>query len=299
MHKIPILISRISIYLDLRWSHSYKTSAGVTVYHWNEMRTEEVSYIRIPVKFMDANGRTSVALEDWPIIDVHNTMAFLFNEAKIQIPGEALKQYWQTSKRFGEVWAQDVPEEEMEFTVPIGLYGDSARVDTNFNTEHIMAFFANILLWRPRSVRMSRFLVLAIPESRLTGETIQAILRRITWSCNHAFFGRWPKTDHVGALIGGHLAGKSLTPGNLKFQVTELRGDWSFHKKIWQWPKVQWNAADICHLCPVKGISSDWGQLYWNFEATHEDFSLTQYLAHRMPQRRICFLDSICDMQMQ
>ena len=97
---------------------------------------------------MDTNGRPTVVVEPWPILDIHNTMSFLFKEAKIKIPGPKLREYWQRSKAYGEPWAADVPDEEMSFTVPIGIYGDSARVDTNFNTDHIMALFVNLILWR-------------------------------------------------------------------------------------------------------------------------------------------------------
>ena len=240
---------------------------------------------------MDTNGRPTVVVEPWPILDIHNTMSFLFKEAKIKIPGPKLREDWQRSKAYGEPWAADVPDEEMSFTVPIGIYGDSARVDTNFNTDHIMALFVNLILWRPVSVRWSRFLVCAIPESRLTNETINGILRRVTWSANHAFYARFPTTDPLGQPLRGNaarMAGKPLTDQGYKFQVTELRGDWSFHKKIWTWPKVMWNAESICHLCTAKGISNDWDELFWNLEHNnHQEFSLTQYLAHRMPTRRV------------
>ena len=259
--------------------------------------TQEISYVDLPVKYMDTNGRPTVVVEPWPILDIHNTMSFLFKEAKIKIPGPKLREYWQRSKAYGEPWAADVPDEEMSFTVPIGIYGDSARVHTNFNTDHIMALFVNLILWRPVSVRWSRFLVCAIPESRLTNETINGILRRVTWSANHAFYARFPTTDPLGQPLRGNaarMAGKPLTDQGYKFQVTELRGDWSFHKKIWTWPKVMWNAESICHLCTAKGISNDWDELFWNLEHNnHQDFSLTQYLAHRMPTRRVWFWDHV------
>ena len=240
---------------------------------------------------MNSSGRTTVSVEPWPMLDIHNIMSFLFREAKLQIPRATLMEYWQQSKTYGEPWAQNVPVEEMGFTVPIGVYGDSAKVETNFNTDHILAFFCNLVLWRPPSVRYSRFLICAIPESRLTGETINCILRRVTWSANHSFYGFFPAADHMGqALVGnaGIVAGQPLTEEGYRFQVTELRGDWSFHKKVWGWPKVMWNAVDICHQCTAKGISQNWQEVFWNFEDNnHHEFTLTQYLAHRMPERRV------------
>jgi hypothetical protein len=243
------------------------------------------------VKYLDANGRTVIKLERWPIVDVHDTMAFLFQEGKIHIPESALLGYWQQSKDVGEEWAQEVSDEEMSHLIPIGIYGDSARVDTAFGYEHILAFFANIVLWRPRSVRWSRFLICAISEERLTSATIPAILRRICWSANHAFYGYFPTVGHLGEPLSGAAlkrAGQPLTSNLLKFQVTELRGDWSFHKKIFRFYKTQWNGREICHQCTAKGISNCWEEMYYNIETNnHMDFSLAQFLARKMPARQI------------
>lgn len=252
---------------------------------------QEISYINLPVKYLDGDGVPTVVVEPWPILDIHDTMSFLFDEAHIKIPGVKLKEYWQRSKEYGEPWAEGVPEEEMHYTVPIGIYGDSARIDLRFGQEHIAAFFANIILWRPRSVRWSRFLICAIPEERLTSETIPTILRRITWSANHAYYGFFPRTDHMGHNLEGiakKREGKALTRQNLKFQVTELRGDWVFHKKIWNFHRAHWNGEEVCHLCSAKGRNGQWAEMYWNIENNnHTEFSLPQFLARRMPARRI------------
>lgn len=251
---------------------------------------EEISYINLPVKYLDRDGVPTIVAEPWPIVDIHDTMSFLFEGARISIPAIKLKEYWQRSKEYGEPWAQQVPDEEMGRTVPIGLYGDSARIDLRFTSEHVLAFFANVILWRPRSVRWSRFLVCAIPEERLTSETIPTILRRITWSANHAYFGYFPRTDHLGQDLTGSAkerGGKALTSQNLKFQVTELRGDWVFHKKIWNFT-CHWNGEQVCHQCSAKGRRGAWPEMYWNIENnSHEEFSLRQFLAWRMPARRI------------
>ena len=133
-------------------------------------------------------------------------------------------------------------------------------------------------------MRWSRFLICAIPESRMTAETQNCILRRVTWSANHAYYGYFPTTGHLGQPLLGNAAasaGKPLTEQGYKFQVTELRGDWSFHKKIWQWPKVQWNAEDVCHLCTAKGIKNNFQEAFWNFDTNnHHEFNLVEYFVH-------------------
>ena len=69
---------------------------------------------------------------------------------------------------------------------PIGFYGDSARVDMqNYTSVHVLSFFCDIILWKPKSVRWSRFLVMSIEEERLTSGTIPAILRRRVTLASH------------------------------------------------------------------------------------------------------------------
>lgn len=218
------------------------------------------------MKYVDKDGKTIIQLEAWPIIDIHDTMGFLFDEGKIEIPRRDLESFWQRSKLYGEPWAEQIHPDEMGVTVPIGIYGDSARIDTSFGqVEHILAFFCNAIQWRPRSVRWSRFLICCIPESRVTSETVPALLRRITWSANHAFYGFYPEVGHLGQELPPQAlkrAGLPLTSKGLKFQVCELRGDWSWHKKIWRFSNnTHWNGQNVCHLCNAKGISPLWEEL--------------------------------------
>lgn len=244
------------------------------------------------MKYLDSDGKITVQVEQWPIIDIHDILSFLVEDAKVVIPPSKLVEYWQRSKHHGEPWAQDIGPEEMSTTVPLGLYGDSARVETNFGHEHILAFFLNVVLFRPRSVRWSRFLVCAIAEQRLTTATIPAILRRMVWSANHAFYGYFPTVGPMGQPLEGRAlvhAGKPLTSSLLKFQVTELRGDWQYHKKIWRFYNTHWNGEHVCHQCNAKGISDSYADLYFNIESNnHVDFSLVQFLAQKMPSRHVC-----------
>ena len=248
-----------------------------------------MSYVNIPVKYLDENGKAVVVVEPWPILDPHETLHFLFEQAELTIPAEKVKEYWQTSQKFGEPFAKEV-KPEFDSLMPIGLYGDSARVDTRFGHENVMAFFLNCCLFRPKSVRWSRFVILTIPEERLTTESIRSILRRITWSCNHAFNGFFPTEGHLGQNLDGKAlkkAGLPLTSRNLRFQVVELRGDWAWHKKIWQF-QCHWNGQNVCHQCTAKGLGASWEDLYWNIDSNnHTEFSLTGFLAHRIPDRKI------------
>ena len=203
------------------------------ILHWRlvwRLLHQEVHYLNIPVEYKDQHGATVVRSEPWPIIDVHETMHYLVGVGKILVPHSERLKYWRNSRANGEEWAQDTGSELM---VPIGLYGDSAKVTTRFGSENVLAMFCNVVLWRPSSVRWSRFLIFAIPEERLTSPALLAFLRRIAWSCNHAFSGKFPVLGVQGEQLTGEArrkAGLPLTPANDRFQVTEYRGDWGWHK---------------------------------------------------------------------
>ena len=252
---------------------------------------EEVDHVTVPVKFVNEDGATVVQNEPWPIIDVHKILHFLFDDAELQIPEEIIHEYWQKSKQFGEEWAQHISEENYLKFIPIGLYGDSARVRTTFGSENVISVYCNLVLWRPKSVRFSRFLVFTIPEERCTANTLTAALRRIVWSCNHAYNGVFPTAGPSGQNLSGkdaQMQGLPLTKKGFQFQVTEIRGDWAWHKKIFRFHKCQWNGDKMCPFCDARGLSDKWEECYWNLESNnHQDFDLSAFLANRIPPQNI------------
>ncbi|CAL1144028.1 unnamed protein product [Cladocopium goreaui] len=120
----------------------------------------------------------------------------------------------------------------------------------------------------------------SIPTSKL----------REFWRNSKAFGEPWAEeisSDEMG-ITALKRAAKPLTGKGLRFQVVELRGDWQFHKKVWRFHNTNWNAENVCHHCDAKGISDSWPELYWNLDNNnHRDFSLPQFLVHRMPPRRV------------
>lgn len=251
---------------------------------------QEIQYIDLPLKFINADARIVVSMEKWPIMDVHAILSFAIDEANIHIPPDHIASYWHQSKQHGEPYAQDSSNHHR---IPIGIYGDSARARTSFGSEDVIALYLNLVLWRPPSIRWSRFLICCIPEERCTSETLPEILRRVVWSANHAWFGRWPKHGPRGEQLTGvaaRRAGSLLTAEGHQFQVVELRGDWAWHKKIWKFHLCHWNSKDrMCPFCPAKGESNDSNELFWNMDSTHHiEFNLAQFLAFRMPPRGVC-----------
>lgn len=211
------------------------------------------------------------------------------------VPLSERQRFWRTAKQFQEPWAMGV-EESMW---PTGLYGDSAKVVTKFGSENVLAMFLNLVLWKPNSVRRSRYLIFAIQEERMCTGTLHAFAKRIAWSCGHAYYGRFPMRGPRGEPLPRKAAAKAglpLTSGFDRFQVTEHRGDWQWHKKLWRFRRqVHWNGEHTCHLCTAKGIGSpdEWRQLYWNIEEpAFQEFSTISFLAQRLSDTSVCYLDS-------
>ena len=196
-----------------------------------------------------------------------------------------MREYWDHLRAVGEPYA--VHSEASSSHVPLGLYGDGAKMGAAFATQNIIGVFMNLPLWRPCSIRASRFLLCCISEEQLHKHfTLNAIYRRVVWSCNALWDSRYPDVDQNGdPLTGkeGAQAGKPICAA--RFAVTEIRGDWSWHKKIFRFPKVSWNGRSMCHMCPAKSVGA-WEDRYYNFEGAWNEqmYSLTGFLAHRTPE---------------
>lgn len=253
------------------------------------LQTQEIQQVQIPVKYKDEDGNTVVQVEAWPFMDVHAVMSYLMDEAKLEVPPKVVHEYWAKSKQYGEPWAQNVQDFSR---IPIGIYGDSATVKTVVGSENVIAIFANIVLWRPKSIRWSRFLLFTIAEERCTADTLLVVYRRLTWGANHAWYGYWPTKGPQGEPLQGHaakVAGTPLTYKFHRFQVTEIRGDWAWQKKIFRFEKCHWSGDSVCPFCDVKQLSGPWEKKFWNIETnTAVIFDLVGFMAHRMPSRRVC-----------
>lgn len=217
---------------------------------------------------------------------------FLFSN-KLEIPEKAIRTYWKWNAERGEPWAQRInPDDKI---VPLGIFGDSARVNTAFGYEHVVGIFMSIVLFRPKSVRASRFLLFAIGEEKLWGiHTMQVVLRRLVWSFNTLWDGVHPSVDQYGHALASDalkkMAGQAIST---RCVVTEIRGDWAWHKKLWRFAKqTSWSGIRVCHWCGAlsKGL---WKDLYWNLtndSSWTSNFSLEEFIEERVPSEGICDL---------
>ena len=126
----------------------------------------------------------------------------------------------------------------------IGFYGDEANISENPHQPFkVLCLFLNILHYRPRSARLSRFLLCAIRSDWLIHPlTLRPILARITWSLNVAFHGYEPGQPTVPLCSRGD-----------RFVLAECRGDQEFHRTLWQ-HAASWKSKFICYQCRATSI---------------------------------------------
>lgn len=255
--------------------------------------SQAIEFIKLPIKYVDPDdGVAKFELQDWPVMDPHSISAFLFDEAGLRIPTATLREYWEHNARFHEPWAQQVALG----TMPLGIYGDSARVSTKFGSTNLVGVWFSFPLWKPCSVRASRFLLTVIPDEKCwKHHTMTTIMRRVTWSLNCLMDGAHPSAGVYGEALPSRLqalAGKKfLHPCKL----VEIRGDWQWHKRIWRFFQCSWNSHKMCYMCKAMAVSDDPADLYWRYENNNWEtqFSLEDFIAERMPPTGICSLFQI------
>ena len=255
--------------------------------------------IDLPMKPADKIAKKDTEafeMTKWPFLDPHRIIEFLYNKCKIEIPKEDVKQYWELSRRNREPWA--TASEATSSHVPLGIYGDAATIVMKYGAkESITAIFLNLVLWRPRSVRMSRFLVCALPDDRMhSHHTLNEILRRACWSLNSLYDNKHPVVGVGGSQLPPHLqklAGGSITRVGACFTVTEIRGDWQWLKKIFRFPG--WNAHEMCHHCPARSEGNH-ALRYYNFDDAswiQSPFSTVEFLSKALPATGVCTLIAV------
>ena len=258
--------------------------------------TKEIESIYIPVKSHkkpEKGAPPIIKMEKFPIVYPHRVLEYLFYTVGITVDEQQVKSYWEHARAMGEAWA--VESDASVSHVPLGLHGDSARLKTEVRFEKQLAIWLNIVLWRPRSVRCSRFLLFSMPSLvQFKNRSLNKVFKVLRWSLNAAFEGVHPRTGPYGEALSWQSlarAGTQLTSDGKRFAVTELRGDWEWHRDTFR-PKAAWNAkGPVCHLCPALREGPE-EYVYHNFGPNcrwmHECFSTEEFIARRLKDRHLC-----------
>ena len=227
----------------------------------------------------------------------HSIIAFLFNGCQLDIPTAVVHQFWDNAFAGGEPYAS----EDSRHRVPIGFYGDAAQLITKVRYEKLLCLWLNVVIFRPKSIRYSRFLLWSCDVALLyKSRTLNTILRWLVWSFNCLYEGTYPMIRPGNRPLEPHekdRAGTWITNKKLQFQVVELRGDWEFHKLVWQF-KCSWKGGvnvGICYRCPAMVRARDPGLIYWNMDDENstwakEEFDTTDFICKRLPSTNVCVL---------
>ena len=227
---------------------------------------------------------------DLEVRDPHEILSHLFSDVGLDVSESSVDAYWRHHRAVGSPWLQTSDASNRH--IPVGLYGDGAKArQMAFQpAEKVFGLFLSLPLWRPRSIRHSRWLLFSIDEQFLLGrKTLNCVLKRIVWSLNIAFFGAHPTHGPDGQPLNSKRAGEPLIPSGRGFACTELRGDWSYFKFLvgfkssWKGGAVQ----SICFKCRAMGKNADPRDNYYHVSDNHSvwssEYDVVEFLSKEMP----------------
>lgn len=202
--------------------------------------------MKVPVKGTGPNG--DVGYAEVPVQLPHRILEFLIAECGLQIPDELVKCYWQHLDDMSD----EVAVNSRQFRAacsepvwPLGIHGDEASMQlNNAPYDAVYGIWLNLVLFRPKSTRLSRFLLCSVESTKmLTAEaTLFPILEVLVNSLN--------------------LATESGAAGK-RFICTELRGDQAWFRLLFR-HKSWWIARNICFRCQACTCKTSLNYLHYN-----------------------------------
>lgn len=133
--------------------------------------------------------------------------------------------------------------------------------DTKF-----LGIFISFPLWRPRSTRYSRWCIFSLESSKLYGHhTLHPVLQRLTYKLNMLFENGVQGSD--GRVF--------------KYAVTEIRGDWEWHKQLFNLSSTWKGVKNVCFRCNCSSRSDNPKNLYYclDDDPDWKEFTLSEFLA--------------------
>lgn len=241
--------------------------------------------MQAPLKSKAPEGYT---LHEIDVVDPRSLVAYLWNDVGLNIPHRLVADYWAHYRSDDVQAAWATWSRASESHVPIALYGDDCKLRPY---EKMIGIFMSFPLWRPRSVRCSKFLLCAVQlELEYKHLTVDCILRYLVWSLNCLYIGRWPRVGCDGEPLSpkqAQKAGQEIVPGR-QFAVTELKGDWAWFKKIMRF-KSSWKGGARVPVCFQCRARSDWPVLYYEVGPSdpcwQTQYTLLEWLAEQCPSR--------------
>lgn len=258
--------------------------------------TQETVTIRVPI----ANDKLDPPYEmkDLKILEPFSVVKYMFCEAGVAVDYDDVERFWSHHWEVKSPWAMGTSATNRH--IPLGLHGDGAKLRqlSYQKPQKMIGIWLNCPLWRPKSVRASRWLLCAIREEYLYKHfTLNAIYHRLVWSLNCLHSGVYPSTGPKGEPLEGkhkERAGTEICNNGMKFSVTEVRGDWSYHKQLLRFFSSWAGGANmpVCFLCPAWNSGPD--RFYDVSETSplwRKQYTLVSFLIEQMPETDPCIQD--------
>ena len=222
----------------------------------------------LPARIKWEKGKESFKDIRLPIIDPHALVHYLTTVVGVAFPKDAVQRFWHISRTLEkEDWAVKSPATNEH--IPLAIYGDSARC---YGGQKLVGIFISFPLWRAET-RRSRWCICQIEESKLyESQTMDTIMARIAFSVNQLFNGYDVEK------------GQELCQG-LKFTVTEYRGDWLWHKMLWQFVSAWNRAKDTCYRCNCRKTSTRPHELYYNTDGLWRENRVIDFINDQLGHR--------------
>ena len=174
---------------------------------------------------------------DIPVLLPHKVLSYLFDRVGLEVCEQQLAAYWRHVKAFCPWANNDLLDGEH---IPLTLYGDSARYGQGFDQSKVTGCYLSMVLWRPRSTRMSQWLLWSLnAELSLGWRSHYPLYLALVKSLNAAFDGLTPEGRKLGR----------------KFCVTQFKGDWEYHWQTWRLSRY-WRTRLVCWRCDAENHDS-------------------------------------------
>ncbi|CAE7212792.1 unnamed protein product [Symbiodinium sp. CCMP2592] len=198
---------------------------------------------------------------DIPLLYPHEVLHYVHSVVGLTVDKNVVRRYWQFAAAKGLGWATKQTNWQ---AIPIGLYADETKYGLHESQEKVLGIFLNLVLFRPRSIRLSRFLICAFRTTKLMlpgNRTLLPIFDRIVWSLGWASRGVFPDRGMHGEPLAPEQAQNAGKQLGGEFFVTELRGDLAWHKLIWGFPDG-WKSTRVCFFCNATQTGRNQQMLY-------------------------------------
>lgn len=223
--------------------------------------------VKVPIRLSDG----SVSAGKYPVQLPFDILQFLICDCNLNIDGRLLDQYWGHLDNVSDDWALTTEEYRATAGVvwPLGFYGDEAAIGLiNAPTNKILGLYMNIVVFRPTSTRMGRYLLFSIESDKVVSpeETIFPVVDVITASFN--------KLTEQGI-------------GHIRFLLSEIRGDQVFFRYLFQ-RRSWWKHTEVCFRCKA---DSKCGSLNYCIYDSPDGWRTTlrstaEFLVDQLPQNR-------------